>query len=372
MIKILFVIGQLGYGGAERQLVYLASNLDRNKYQVLVCSLSDNVPLKKELDAAAIETVVIPQVMKPDLTRPLKLFKIAKLFQPDLIHSYLFVADTWSRIVGRILNVPVIISERSSQYTEPQIHKILKKLLRSFGDALIANSEEGAKKVLKNCEFEKDVIFIVHNGIDVNQFMFLDKTLIKKDYYQFGLNRNERIIGVVANLKPEKNHEMLLNAFCFIKKRIPNSKLLCIGEGPRKDELVVLSKSLGIEDSVVFAGRRDDIPECLSLMDVLVLPSKWEGCPNVILEAMAANVPVVATDVGGVGEIVKDGKTGWLVQPDDPQELALKIAYVFNNPVLVKSVCKQAYEYVQKNHSIQRLVNKTTIVYEQLSSNNQL
>jgi glycosyltransferase involved in cell wall biosynthesis len=370
MIKILFVIGQLGYGGAEHQLVYLARNLDREKYNVLVCSLSDNLPLKGKLDAESIETVVIPQVMKPDISRPIKLLKLVKSFQPDLIHSYLFVANTWARVVGATTKVPVVLTERSAKPRDKFSHSLINKALKPFGDIMIANSNAGAEGVIKNNLFNPDNIYVIQNGLPFERFSRAPNSAKREILQsQLGINNEDKVIGIIASFEPEKNHEYLFESYKLIKKDLPKTKILCIGDGSRRDFLFGHTKQLGISDAVIFAGRRDDIPDCLSLMDVLVLPSKWEGCPNVILEAMAAKVPVVATDVGGVSEVLLDGVTGLLVPLDNPQILAQKIISILTDPDKAAQFGREGRKRVGEHFSIEMMISKTEEIYTKILLN---
>jgi len=364
--KILFVIGQLGIGGAERQLVYLASHLDKSRYEVLVCSLSAEAPLCPLLENSGIPTVILPQVMHPDLTRPFKLYHLIKSFQPDLIHSYLFVANTWSRIVGSMQNIPVILSERSSEPKKPFFITEINRLLSPLGTCVIANSQAGAHRIIQNKEFDPKKVFVIHNGLPLDNYLSLSNNNKHRLCAELGLSEQSRMIGIIARLSFPKNHKLLFDAFQLIQEQYKDIYLLCIGDGPLRDELNIYARKLGIQDSVIFTGIRNDIPECLSMLDVLVLPSLWEGLPNVILEAMAAKCPVIASDVGGVKEVITDGVTGWLTRPGDKYQLAEKIYFVLTNPSHVEKVKILANNFVMQNFSIDRMVAETEKIYESI------
>ena len=365
--RILFVIGQLSVGGAERQMIYLATHLDKSKYQVLVCSFSADVPLLSILNNANVQTVIIPQAMKPDLTRPIKLFQLTKSYKPDLIHSYLFVANTWARIIGSILKVPVVLSERSSEIKKTTWVKIINRTLVSYGSHLIANSQSGADRVIQNNEFSPDKVSIIYNGIPIDKYNCrISEEQKAKLLYEFGIKEGTQVIGLIGRLSFAKNHELLFESYKTIVEHFPHSRILCVGDGPRKKELMQLVETFGIKDHVFFTGMRKDIPECFSIMDVMVLPSRWEGLPNVILEAMAAKCPVVAADVGGVSELVTDGVTGWLVEPGNKDELANKVIVALSDFQQLEKVKRNAYAFVTENFSIEKMVTYTEKVYEEV------
>jgi glycosyltransferase involved in cell wall biosynthesis len=365
--KILFVIGQLDVGGAERQMLYLATNLNPERYLVKVCSFSADIPLLSMFEGHSIETIVLPKTGNPDLTRPFKLFQLVKEFQPDLIHSYLFVANTWSRIVGTLLRIPVILSERSSELRKPKWQKLIERLLFPFGSLLIANSQSGAKRVIENKEFKAGKVKVVYNGVPLEKYKreISEETRLKLRS-ELQIPESSKVIGIIGRLHYCKNHELLFESFEIINNQIPDLFLLCIGDGPRKDELEKLADLLGIQDKVIFAGIREDIPECLSIMDVLVLPSRWEGFPNVLLEAMAAKCPVIATKVGGVEELINDGQTGLLVNSENKFELSDKIKLILEDIELTNIIKENAFNSIVNNFSLIRMVENTEKYYGKL------
>lgn len=367
MIKILFVIGQLDIGGAEQQLLYLAENLDKKKYQVKICCLSKYLGILSQKQLDDLDIVVIPQIMKPDLTRPYKLLRIVKQYQPDLIHSYLFVANTWARIIGTMCRVPVIISERNSMSKEPILFRFTNIFLRFLGSFLIVNSHDGAKRIISRKQFNPDKIKVIHNGIPIDKYSYQHKSenleILKN---QFGIQDYEKTIGIIGRLTYQKNHELLIRSFLKIRQLIPKIKILCIGDGPRREALKIFAKELGLEDSIIFTGRRDDIPACLAIIDALALTSRWEGCPNVILEAMAAKVPVIATNVGGLSEIITDGETGFLIEPDNEDQLSKRILSIINYPQQAEVIIQNAFLEVKNNFSLEKMVSETEKIYSKL------
>jgi len=361
-IRILFVIGQLVYGGAEKQLVHLANSVDRERYEPMVCSFSADAPLAEELVAQGVKTCILPKRMNPDLTRPFTLYKLVKDFDPDLIHSCMFVGNTWSRIVGLVTHKPVIISERSSGDYKPFWMLFIDKLLYPLGALLIVNSESGAESVRKRKEFRPQKIKVIYNGIPFEQYAKEEKYI--KLLQEFGIQPGGKVIAVVGRLSEEKNHELIFYALQKVLGTYPDVHLLCVGSGPRLDELKKLAKQLDIDDKVIFTGYRSDIPSILSAIDLLVLASKFEGVPNVLLEAMAAARPIVATSVGGVPEIITDGETGLLVPSMDVKAMAEAIIRILTDENMAQEMGRKGQEAVKKNFSVERMVSDTEKVYE--------
>lgn len=362
-ITILYVINQLGIGGAERQLINLAQNIDDKKFQPIICSLSANVKLAEELNPKVI-LEVIPEVSDPDLTRFWKISKLITKYQPAIIHSYLFVANMWTRLVGLTNNIPVIISERNSNENKAIWMRVIDRLLAPYARCLIANSESGANLAIKRQEISTDRVYIIHNGIDLTPFNHLkNKEMARKIY---GLRVDQPVIGIIGKLYPQKDHDTFFKAISILVERWPNLITLCVGDGPRKEELKSLAEKLKLRNNVIFLGNRLDIPDIMAAVDIIVSSSAWEGMPNVILEAMAASKPVVATSVGGVPEIIEDGKTGYLTPPNSPTLLATSISKLLLNPYLRQIVGRDGRQFVEKQFSIEKMVKDTEKIYYEI------
>jgi glycosyltransferase involved in cell wall biosynthesis len=181
-----------------------------------------------------------------------------------------------------------------------------------------------------------------------------------------GIPAEAKTIGVVARLIAYKGHRFFLQACQEIKRRHPRATFLLIGDGPEAGSLAALSRQLGLQEAVRFLGTRSDIPQLLSLLDVVALPSLEEGFPNVVLEAMAAGKPVVATRVGGTPEAVIHRETGLLVPPKDPRALADAILEVLDDPQRANAMGQAGCERVRKAFDLSRMVQEIEALYEEL------
>src|SRR5262249_2700581 len=164
-------------------------------------------------------------------------------------------------------------------------------------------------------------ISMIPNGLDVDR------------YSPQPARSNLRRVTVVANLRKLKGHDVLVEASVPILRRFPEARFEFIGEGPERDALEARAKALGVANAIAFAGRSDDVAARLAAADIFVLPSRTESFPNAVLEAMAAGLPIVASGVGGILELIENGRTGWLVPPDETAALADRVMHLMGNPV---------------------------------------
>jgi glycosyltransferase involved in cell wall biosynthesis len=203
-------------------------------------------------------------------------------------------------------------------------------------------------------------VYVIPNGVDTNRFAPLPDTASIRA--EICVGPADPVVTIVAALRPEKNHELFLDAAAHVVKRVPNAKFLVIGDGPRREPLEHYAADLGITSSVRFLGTRDDIPRLLSTSDVFALTSHNEAKPISILEAMSAGKPVVATNVGSIKEAVVDGETGYLVRPGDANAFARRLVELIEDPIRARQMGDLARNAVVENWSIEAMVHR----YERL------
>lgn len=360
-IRILFIIGQLNYGGAERQLIYLAKHLQKDRYKIMVCVLSNVTPLMNELIGAGIDVLTLPRKLKPDLTRLWRLGKVVSDYQPDLIHSSLFVANFWSRVIGCLLGIPVVVSERNSDPKRNKFKIIINRLLASSTALLIANSKSGLDRAINRKETKPETSQVIHNGIAIDPYRGNSQESDIKT--ELGFMENQSVVGIIGRICEQKDQENFFQAMKIVNEKMPDVGFICVGGGKGLEELKAFVKDLGIHSATVFTGVRDDVPAILKIMDILVLSSRWEGLPNVIMEAMASSLPVISTHVGGVPEIVQDGITGLLVPPENPSEIASAVMRLLRDPFLARKMGSSGRIRIEKNFSIEKMVALTENAY---------
>jgi glycosyltransferase involved in cell wall biosynthesis len=314
----LFLISNLGLGGAERQLVYLAVGLKERGWEVTIASLSPLVhpEFKVLLKAKGVSLEVLQDRMSasvPALGRALRAaVALVKRRRPSVIVGFMPHGALFARSLGRIMSVPRIVTSLRSTRSTRRWHDSLLAATRSLDHAAVANSAAAAKAQAAAGVIDVRKCRLVYNGFQL-------------DEASSGSGDPERPILFtwlhVAVFRTEKGHANLLRAAAIVARTRP-FRLLLAGEGPRLEDMKVVAAELGLGDKVAFLGKRTDVTSLLRSADAFVLPSVWEGLPNALIEALAAGLPAVATDVGGTPEVLSHGETGFLVPPENPDDLA--------------------------------------------------
>ena len=371
---VVLVVDDLGYGGAERQVVELANNIDRNRFDIHVCTLSDHMPLRNQWKDAEHNLHVIARKVRFDLTVVPRLACLLRQLKADIVHGYLFSAEIASRLAGRLAGTKLVVgSERNANHIEISRSNILAyRLTQWCVDIIIANSNAGAVWNHKIFKLPSSCYRVVHNGVDTERFRPKDGTTIR---WKLGIPVSCPVVGVFAAFKKQKNHSMLFRAFKLVLGSIPEAQLLLIGDLPvdsrgrlngYKVQLDNLVDDLGIRHRCIFLGHQANVERLYPACDITVLPSLHEGTPNVLLESMACGVPVVATNVCDNDYIIKEGEVGYLVALGDDVGMARRIVSLLGNKALRQEMGQRARNRVRKEFSIKRMAEKIEAVYLEL------
>ena len=369
-ICVVLVIDDLEYGGAQRQVIELANNMDIDRFDVHVCTLSDYVPLGSQLKDSRSRLHTVVKKNKVDFTVVPRMARLLKLLKADVVHSYLFASDIASRLAGRLAGTRVVIgSERNANYSPKKRNILAYRLTRRYVDLTIANSETGARFNSKMygqpaCDYR-----VVRNGVDTELFKPRDRISIRNE---LGISADNSVIGVFASFKPQKNHSLLFHAFKMVLTSCPDAQLLLVGgrlygnmmgSGDYYGRMNDLIDELGIRQRCIFLGNRNDVEQIYSACDITVLPSLYEGTPNALLESMACGIPVVATRVCDNSFIVKEDQTGFLVELDNVRKMADRIQVLLDNDVLRREMGQNAREWMLEEFTLEELAKKTEAVY---------
>lgn len=325
--RVLYLIDHLSGGGAAQVVVNTALSLDRGKYEPIVCTtrFAPDTDLAQSLKEAGIELIALDRRSRGNLAAWMKLWRV--LPSIDILHSHETGSNFWGRLWGRLLRVPVIITQDHTAANEkPRPSHVADRILSRLSDRIVAVSEFDRLLLIRHERLAPDKVITIYNGIDCARF---DSPLDKQEARRrAGLPDAGFLIAVIARLAAQKNHALLFKAMGLLPEHIRSeTECLVIGSGPLEASLRDLSYREGLDGKVSFLGERSDIPIVLRAIDLLVLPSHWECLPVVLLEALAAGTPVVATSVGGIPEIVQ--QLNWpLVDHTDPAALAAGIARV--------------------------------------------
>ena len=363
-IRVLEILATGTNGGAQEHLYGLLSRIDRERYDVSVVSLSAGSGARK------IARLGIPVLIVEDRDDDRAVAIVAEYIAatcPDVVHNHMYRAE----IVGtraalmagqRTGRRPYIVSTVHSSRVRSSEDRAAVTGLTPAMDRLIAVSESIVRKVADE-RGDAAPVSLIYNGVDLDRYDHQEPCCTLREEY--GMAPDSQIVGVVARLEPEKGHPTLLEAWPAVLRSCPDAYLLVVGEGNQREALERQASEMGIANRVVFTGRRDDIPAVTAALDVAVLPSYREAQGLTILEAMALSRPVVASNVGGIPEMIQDGITGLLVPPHDAGALAAAITRLLGDHPLADQLARAGHDLVHDRFCIQLMVRSIEAIYDE-------
>ncbi|MEK6982272.1 MAG: glycosyltransferase [Candidatus Micrarchaeota archaeon] len=361
-IKVLHFIASLEVGGAERMLLTLIKNSQNKDIEHVICTIYNRGSLVNEAKAAGIkiQSLNLPCKYLYPVAYPLFLFKVLSL-KPDIINSFLLQENLIARIVGKlILRKKVICGKRDTDTGKSKIKVWFDKITLGLADLHISNSLAGANELI-SYGVPKEKVLHIPNGKNWSE---LESKLTKEEAKQkLGLNQDDFVIGYVARLYEFKGQKYAIRAMPNILKKNKTAKLILVGSGVMLNELQQLVKDLHVENSIVFLGERKDIPDILKSFDIFVFPSLREGLPGALMEAMAAGLPVIATNIDGNEELIEDEKHGLLIQPQNVLQLSAAIDYLIRSPKIREGIGKAARQKMLKEYSVEKMVKRFEETY---------
>lgn len=361
MTNVLHLCESSDTGGAESILISLVEGLDKDRYRSVVCLLSDGW-LKVELEKRRIETVVIPQPHSFDVLWLFRAYRLLKDRGIHVMHSHEFATNVYASVLSSLTGVPVVATAHGKNYYGDKWRRRAAYRFVARQSTMVAVSADLKRFLMERIGIPASDIRVVHNGIDLSRYVVREGNNDVKA--ELGISAGQRVIGTVGNLFAVKGQTYLLKACKTVAGEFPTFVLLIAGEGDQLDLLREEASVLGISGNVKFLGFRDDVPSLLQAMDVFVLPSLSEGLPLSVLEALALEKPIVATNVGGVPEIMEDGVTGYLVPPRNPDVLSEKIRLVLRNPDMAAELGRAGRKRVEKAFSLKQMIQEYQLLYE--------
>jgi glycosyltransferase involved in cell wall biosynthesis len=352
-LTVMFVNTSLPVGGAETLLLNLVRRMDRERFAPEICCLKELGPIG-ELLSADVPTFHSLLRHKYDVgVRE----RLAQLFTERHVDAVVTIGAGdkmfWGRLAAAKAGVPVVLSALHSTGWPDCIERP-NRWLTNITDGFIAVAPTHGRHLIEREGFPADKVFVVPNGVDVFRFRpDLDSSAQREE---IGLADHERVVGIVAALRPEKQHALFLEAAAQVRRRVPGTRFLVIGDGPERLRLLALTHQLKLNDAVHFLGNRADVPEWLNLCDVFALSSRMEANPVSILEAMACGVPVVAPRVGSIPDTVADGLTGYLVEPNRAAPLAERLEELLLDGPRRRAMGQEGRISVLANASLSRMV----------------
>ena len=368
-MKILFLTRSLATGGAERQLVALARGLSERGHDVIIAQFYSGGQLERELDNSFVRIVNLnKQGRWSNFAFFTRLYNLVRLGKPDIIHGYLGIPNIFSYLLSKFFpNLKVVWGVRASDMDLSRYDRVarlsywIECKLSCWADLIIANSEAGRQHAIKN-GFSSSKMRVIHNGIDTIQF-YPNRASGLQVRDEWGVDPSAVLVGIIARVDPMKDHETFLRAALRVRQQIPDCQFVCVGrcDATNSARLKELVSELGIDDAIIWAGERDDLPAVYNALTLLCQSSITEGFPNVIAEAMACGVPCVGTNVGETAFII--GETGRVVPSRDPEKLADTMLEMLRCKQVLP--CSTARERIEKLFSFSHLIDASE--YELLS-----
>jgi glycosyltransferase involved in cell wall biosynthesis len=380
-IRIVELLATGTNGGAQEHLFNLVSRIDTGRYEVSVCSLSNGSAVRR-FEKAGIPVCVIDE---PDDEQAIELVAAHLLAtKADVVHNHMYRAEAigtqaaW-RLAGTGKRPLVVSTVHSSRIRSEEDRALLRRLTPKM-DHLIAVSRAIVRKIEEEGRVGSPVS-LIYNGVDLQRYVEQDACCTLHEEY--GIPAGAPIVGVVARLEPEKGHPTLLEAWPRVLASVPNAHLLMVGEGSQRAALEAHAGVLGLMPkrarlkhteshgdytggpNLTFTGRREDMPAVTAALDVAVLPSYREAQGLSILEAMALSRPVVASAVGGIPEMVEDGRTGLLVIPHHPDMLASAIVELLTDHPLADTLARAGHDLVYDRFCVEQMVRSIETIYDE-------
>ena len=378
MKKILQIIPTLDRSGAEKQMVLLAAGLPKDRFEVRVCTLTRNGPLEDDLHQAGIPIISIGKRWKIDPWAYFRLKTAIREFQPDLVHTWLFAANSYGRKAAIACGVPKIIAaERCVDPWKTWLHFRIDQALAKKTDRIFTNST-GVVDFYAKHGFDPKQWTIIPNGVELPEPIPTGPVEKSEILRELGIpfEGTPVLIGIVARLWPQKRIKEAIWSSDTLKFMKTNFHTIIFGDGPERERLLRYRDSLGLTDRVHFPGHRNDVSRFFPHFDLLWCSSEYEGQSNSILEAMSHGIPVVASDIPGNRDLVVDGTTGALVPEFGEDFRRRRSMYVekslplLDDPMMRRRVGEAAKNRIRTEFSVELMIRRYAQAYDELLNGN--
>lgn len=360
-------------GGGERLAIQTATGLDPSRFERTLCvtrwgpGRGDEPDARREIEAlraADVRLLTLPRRSRASVAAWRPLWSMLRRERIDVLHAHKFGSNVWGTILGRSAGVPVVIAhEHSWSYERQPLRRFLDRELVGRGvDAFIAVSQQDRRRMIDVEGVRADRIVVVANGIPAMPEG--DGATVREE---LDIAADAPVIGAVARLWPEKGLDMLVRASARLSGRFPGLRIVVVGDGPERVKLERLAAELGLGRMVMLLGERSDVHSQLAALDVGVLTSRREGSPLAVIEYMAAGLPIVATRVGGIPDLIEHGVDGLLIEPDDVEGLVTAIAWLLDDRERAARLGRNARERQRRQFDLAVMIRRLEDLYETIA-----
>lgn len=370
-VRVTYLIDKLHRAGAQVHLGQLAAGLDRRRFSPEVICLLEEGPVADDLRArgVSVEALGLGRLYSPRGIVGLGRLVRRLRGRVDILHTYLASANVFGTLAGRLARVPrVVTSRRDTGFSRNWRLRLVEHwLVNPRVDRVVAVSPAVADLTRREPGLQPERVVTIENGVDLAAWNPERQPRVEARR-EWGLAPDDAAVGVVGHLSPVKGHADFLEAAAQVASTVPGARFFIVGDGPLRSSLEARAASLGMAGRVVFTGARSDVPRVLAMLDMVVVPSHSEGMSNALLEAMAMARPVVATAVGGNGDVVRDRATGRLVPPRQPPALAAALRELLADPAAAAALGACARRWVASHLSLGRMLSRYEALYSSLAS----
>jgi glycosyltransferase involved in cell wall biosynthesis len=350
-------------GGAEEMVLNLVRHLPP-RFEPVVACIHDAGPIGEEIRRTGVRFEVLG--LTPGLSRPLDVLRLRDALHaiaPTIVHTFLLTGSLYGRFAAMMSGVPIVIGTEVNIYENKQpMHARLERWLMRGTDAVIASAASVKDYYLKQIGADPAKVEVVYNAVDWSQL----HTTVGRDEFRnsAGVPLDAPVAGIIARLTEQKAHRVLFDAMA--RPELSALHLIVVGDGELRDELRSQAESLGLRGRVHFMGARRDLGNILGAIDIFAMPSYWEGLPLSMVLAMGAGLPVVASRVAGIPEVVNDGVSGLLVDPASSDQLARALSALVEDAALRARLGGEARRFVTPRFGVDGYVRSIVSLYDRL------
>lgn len=368
-ISVTLCTTELSVGGAEQAVVQLATGLDRNRFCVRVVSLKPRPEAQRDrlarwLADAGIETHFLNAASTAGGPKTLlKLRRLLRDHPTDVLQTFLFHSNVLGPLAAKLAGVPHVVTGLRVAEWERRLRLKIEAAAAKLAEAHVCVSQTVADFAWHKMGLSPDRLIVIPNGVDPNRF----EAVVPADLGHLGIASPRRLLVCVGRLDRQKGIDRLIDVGPQLFEQLPEHDLLLVGDGPERGSIEAQARKNGISHRVHTVGWQEYVPGILTASDMLLLPSRWEGMPNVVLEAMASGLPVVAMEVEGVSEILGEGGRTQIVPREDTQSMLERVVSLVSDPKEMKRLGSHNQSRAVEKFGWQVVVDKYAKLYETLA-----
>lgn len=366
-IKVMEVCDHLGWRsskvhGVVRLFTFILDRFDKEKFDITYCCLREPSEAGRKLESMGANITYLNR-SRFDPRTFFDLYRLFKENQIDVIHLHGNGASTFGRLAARVLGIPNVVHEHGVQPKLPRYAIWTDRLLAPLSYKIVAVGKAVRDWVIERKKVAPSRVEVIYFGVPLENYKQASPQRVSAEKERLNIPPDYKVVGTVSRLYEQKGVRYFIDAIPIIREKYPRAKFIVAGDGPLQEELELQARQLGVEADTIFTGFCPDMPFILSLLDIKVLPSLWEGVPFTVYEAMAMGKPIVSTNVDGLKEVLEDGRNALMVPPKEPSLLAEKILFLLENEEVARSLGEQAREDSKRYH-----INLTVRKFEELYS----